>query len=176
MTTERASIAPAPPTDAPLDSAALAAQPVAYWTWAASRALLAHIRGAMAREDVNQPQWWTLNHVDAAENGLTRAEVSARLDAFRNDESAGTMDHAVDSLLHRGWLVADGAGWLTLTDTGREAKARIKALVRRVRAEMHEGVSDEEYAAALSVLQRMIRNVGGDATPRTGPGTGRRQP
>ncbi|MGW7476447.1 MarR family transcriptional regulator, partial [Streptomyces cyaneofuscatus] len=33
----------------------------------------------------------------------------------------------------------------------------------RARAEIHEGIPDEEFVAALKVLQRMIRNVGGRA-------------
>ncbi|MFF4216764.1 MarR family winged helix-turn-helix transcriptional regulator [Streptomyces nondiastaticus] len=173
MTTERETLDTAPgtattgtATDAPLDVPALAAQPVAYWTWAATEALLAHIRGAMAREDVTQQQWWTLNHVDGAENGLTRAEVCERLEPYLNGVTPGAMGHAVDGLLHRGWLVAGDDGRLTLTGAGRDAKARIKKLVTRLRAEIHEGITDEEYAAALTVLQRMISNVGGTATPR----------
>ncbi|MFE0374224.1 MarR family winged helix-turn-helix transcriptional regulator [Streptomyces inhibens] len=148
------------------DVGALAAQPVAYWTWAASQALLRHIRGAMARADISQPQWWTLNHLDASAEGLTRAEVCARLDAFLGELGLDAMEHAVDSLLHRGWLTADGVGRLTLTDAGREAKERTKVLVAQLRSEIHEGITDEEYAAALTVVQRMIRNVGGTATPR----------
>ncbi|MGW2006858.1 MarR family winged helix-turn-helix transcriptional regulator [Streptomyces nigrescens] len=149
-----------------LDVTALAAQPIAYWTWAAAQALLRHIRGAMAREDLSQPQWWTLSHVDGAERGLTRVEVCARLDAYLGELGPDAMGHAVDSLLHRGWLIADGAGRLTLTDDGRAAKVRIKSLVDGLRSEIHEGITDEEYAAALTVLQRMIRNVGGAAAPR----------
>ncbi|MFF4950508.1 MarR family winged helix-turn-helix transcriptional regulator [Streptomyces chattanoogensis] len=144
----------------------LAAQPVAYWTWAASQTLLRHIRAAMARADISQPQWWALNHVDAAERGLTRAEVRARLDAFLGELGPDATGHAVDGLLHRGWLGADGEGRLTLTEAGREAKARTKTLVDGLRAEIHAGITDEEYVAALGVLQRMIRNVGGSAAPR----------
>ncbi|MFD0383172.1 hypothetical protein ACFQ2B_14875 [Streptomyces stramineus] len=66
---------------------------------------------------------------------------------------------AADGLLARGWLTADAAGRLLLTDTGREARGRIKELVTELRAEIHEGIPDEEYVIALSVLQRMIRNV-----------------
>ncbi|MEU8913531.1 MarR family transcriptional regulator [Streptomyces nigrescens] len=147
-----------------LDVTALAAQPVAYWTWAAAQVLLRHIRGAMAREDLSQPQWWTLNHVDGAERGLTRAEVCARLDAYLGELGPDAVGHAADSFLRRGRLTADGAG--TLTDDGRAAKTRIKSLVDGMRSQIHEGITDEEYAAALTVLQRMIRNIGGAAGPR----------
>ncbi|RNG16647.1 MarR family winged helix-turn-helix transcriptional regulator [Streptomyces botrytidirepellens] len=149
-----------------LDVSALAAQPIAYWTWATTRALLQHVRSSLARVDVTQQQWWTLNYVDAAENGLTRAQVRDRLDAFLDEVSPEDMGHAVDSLLHREWLTADDADRLTLTDAGRDAKVRIKDLVAELRSEIHEGITDEEYAAALTILQRMIRNVGGTATPR----------
>lgn len=149
-----------------LDVPALAAQPAAYWTWAATRALLHHVRDALARVDITQPQWWTLNHVAAAEHGLTRDEVRTRLDAFLDDYGPDDMGHAVDSLLHRGWLGADDTGRLTLTDAGRAAKDQTRDLVAHLRAEIHAGISDEEYAAALTVLQRMIRNVGGSATAR----------
>ncbi|MGW7597880.1 MarR family winged helix-turn-helix transcriptional regulator [Streptomyces antimycoticus] len=149
-----------------LDVSALAAQPIAYWTWATTRVLLQHVRSSLARVDVTQQQWWTLNYVDGAENGLTRAQVCARLDAFLDEVSPEDMGHAVDSLLHREWLTADDADRLTLTDAGRDAKARIKNLVAELRSEIHEGITDEEYAAALTILQRMIRNVGGTATPR----------
>ncbi|UQI49092.1 MarR family winged helix-turn-helix transcriptional regulator [Streptomyces sp. HU2014] len=142
------------------DTAALATQPVGYWTWAADKAVIRHIQSAMARTDVTQPEWWTLNHVAGAEDGLTREEVGDRLRPFieLGRELTG---HAVDHLLARGWLREGADGRLRLTEAGREAKSRTKDLVTRLRSEIHEGVTDEEYAATLTVLQRMIDNVGG---------------
>ncbi|MFD4770073.1 hypothetical protein [Streptomyces niveus] len=38
---------------------------------------------------------------------------------------------------------------------------------------VHEGISPEEYAAALNVLRRVIDNLGGDSDlPRTSPRAG----
>ncbi|MFJ3951673.1 hypothetical protein ACIPXV_16730 [Streptomyces libani] len=54
----------------------------------------------------------------------------------------------------------------TLTDGGQAAKGRIKSLIDGLRSQIHEGITDEEYAVALTVLQRMIRHVGGAAAPR----------
>ncbi|MBB5121386.1 hypothetical protein AF335_13605 [Streptomyces eurocidicus] len=152
------------------DRAALAAQPVGYWTWVANKAVIRHIQSAMARTDVTQPQWWTLNHVAGAPDGLTREEVGDRLRPFI-ELGRELTDNAVDHLLARGWLVSGADGRLRLTEAGREAKSRTKDLVTRLRSEIHEGITDEEYAATLTVLQRMIVNVGGiDGTgPRGGP-------
>lgn len=37
--------------------------------------------------------------------------------------------------------------------------ARIKELVTALRAEIHEGITDEEWVAALKVLRRMKENL-----------------
>jgi hypothetical protein len=112
----------------------------------------------MARLDVTQPQWWSLNRVLAAgEDGVARAEVAVLLAEVA--DGPREVPRALDQLLHRGWLAADPAGALRVTDAGREAHARIKQLVTRLRAEIHEGVPDEEYAAALRVLRRIAANA-----------------
>lgn len=35
----------------------------------------------------------------------------------------------------------------------------------RYAAEVHEGISDKEYVAALQVLRKMVANIEGDGTP-----------
>ncbi|MGW1076527.1 MarR family winged helix-turn-helix transcriptional regulator [Streptomyces sp. NPDC002537] len=140
------------------DVAALAAQPAAYWTWTTTQAILGFVQSELAHVDVSQPQWWALNHLHAAASGLTRADLRDCLDSGLYGFRPESMDHAVDSLLHRGW-VTDTNGRLTLTGTGREAKDRTTALVQRIRGRIHEGIADEDYAAALIVLQRMVRNL-----------------
>ncbi|MGW1199120.1 MarR family winged helix-turn-helix transcriptional regulator [Streptomyces sp. NPDC002536] len=144
-----------------LDVPALVAQPAAYWTWSATEAILAYTRAVLARVDVTQPQWWTLVHIGGAEHGLTREELCVRSEGFPYGVGPDDMGHAVDGLLHRGWLAADGAGRLTLTEAGGEARVRVKELMSQARSEVHDGITDEGYAAVLTVLQRMIRNVGG---------------
>ncbi|MFI1970072.1 hypothetical protein BLA24_18620 [Streptomyces cinnamoneus] len=160
QTQSRTTTNPADP-NTPTDFASLAAQPIGYWSWIAHTAVLRHLRGAMARVDIAQPQWWVLNQVDrAAEAGLTREQIRDNLRLVL-DVGADTIVQATDGLLARGWLTDDAEGFLHLTDAGREAKARTKEVVDRVRAEVHAGITDEEYVAALKVLQRMVSNVGG---------------
>ncbi|MGI5525880.1 MarR family winged helix-turn-helix transcriptional regulator [Streptomyces syringium] len=151
--TTTATTAPANP-----DSTPVATQPIGYWSTAASKAVLQHIQSAMARLDITQPHWWVINHVSGADEGLTRDELRVRLGGFV-DNGEEMVGRAADGLLARGWLTADAAERLRLTDTGREARGRIKKLVDGLRAEIHEGIPNEEYVIALSVLQRMIRNV-----------------
>ncbi|WP_306674876.1 MULTISPECIES: MarR family winged helix-turn-helix transcriptional regulator [Streptomyces] len=138
--------------------AELAAQPIGYWSGAAHRAVITHLRDSMARLDVTQPQWWSLNRVlVAGDEGVTRAAVAVQLAEVA--DGPREVPRALDQLLHRGWIAADAAGALRMTDAGREAHARIKRLVTRLRSEVHEGVPDEEYVTALRVLRRMAANA-----------------
>ncbi|MFD3515209.1 MarR family winged helix-turn-helix transcriptional regulator [Streptomyces sp. NPDC058657] len=155
MTTTEATAPVITTADPHAADADLASQPVAYWTGVASTAVKNLLRDSMAHYDVTQPQWWVLNRVDAAPS--TRAEVIAALADVA--ETPYDIPRVIDQLLHRGWLTADPQDRLSLTESGRSGKAEVKQLVTRLRAQVHEGVSDEEYVAALKVLRRMTANA-----------------
>ncbi|MEV4441619.1 MarR family winged helix-turn-helix transcriptional regulator [Streptomyces sp. NPDC049577] len=139
----------------------LAAQPIGYWSWATHKAVIRYIRSSMARIGITQPQWWILFRVGSAEGGMSRQELRDLLSPTL-DEGPDAIDRALDSAVALGWLTATAEETYVLTDAGREMKERTWALVGQVRGEMHAGITDEEYAAALSVLRRMIVNVGAD--------------
>ncbi|MER6384294.1 MarR family winged helix-turn-helix transcriptional regulator [Streptomyces sp. NPDC001250] len=137
-------------------------QPVGYWTWAAHQAVVGHLRGALAGIDLTQPQWWVLKEIAAEPAPCTRAELQNRL-APHLDAGPEVIGRAVDTLTARQWLTVDEAGGLRATDSGRAATRRAMALLKRVRAEIHDGIPEEDYATTLEVLRRMIRNLGGPA-------------
>ncbi|MFD3659213.1 MarR family winged helix-turn-helix transcriptional regulator [Streptomyces sp. NPDC058659] len=156
-----------PRTDqAPADPAAtddaLAAQPIGYWSGLAHAAVTRHLRDAMARVDVTQPQYWVLNRVNGGPEAPSREEVVGQLTPLA--DGPHEIARVVEQLLHRGWLRADDLRRLHLTDAGEAARVRLRELVTEVRAEVHDGISDEEYVAALKVLRRMVANVEGDGT------------
>ncbi|MFF9498647.1 MarR family winged helix-turn-helix transcriptional regulator [Streptomyces sp. NPDC014656] len=148
---------------APADPAAtddmLATQPVGYWCGLTQAAVTRRLRDAMARIDVTQPQYWVLNRVNGGPAAPSRDEVVAQLTHLA--DGPHEVARAVDQLLHRAWLRTDDGGRLRLTDAGEAARVRIRELATEVRAVVHEGISDEEYVAALKVLRRMVANVGG---------------
>ncbi|APY85873.1 MarR family transcriptional regulator [Streptomyces alfalfae] len=153
--TERRIPSPADPDAA---DAALVSQPIGYWSGAVHRAVTRRIRDAMARMDVTQPQWWTLNRV-AADPGPTRETVAAQLAEVA--DGPYEIPRVVDQLLHRGWLLVDPEQRLFVTDEGREAMGRVTGLVTSLRAEVHDGVSDEDYVTTLRVLRTMLGNLDG---------------
>ncbi|MFI1825030.1 MarR family winged helix-turn-helix transcriptional regulator [Streptomyces sp. NPDC020412] len=146
----------------------LASQPIGYWSGRAHALVTRHLRDAMARIDVEQPQYWVLNRVDGGPAAPSVEEVVGQLTPLA--DGPHEIARAVDQLLHRGWLRSDDEQRLHLTDAGEAARLRVRALATETRAAVHEGIGDDEYVAALKVLRRVIENVEGalDATGRAG--------
>ncbi|MEU3446365.1 MarR family winged helix-turn-helix transcriptional regulator [Streptomyces thermolilacinus] len=142
------------------EDAELVKQPIGYWTWAANKTLMAHVRGRLAAVGVTQPQWWVLHQALHSEDGVTREEA-VRAHEAKMDVGAG-MALDIDLLVERKMLVEGGDGRLRITDEGRDLHRRAAGTQRANRVRVHEGVSDEEYLTTLKVLQRMMRNAGGD--------------
>jgi DNA-binding MarR family transcriptional regulator len=137
----------------------LANQPVGYWCGLTHTTVTRYLRDAMAKVDVTQPQYWVLNRVNSGPTAPSREEAVAQLTHLAD----GPYDIArvIDQLLHREWLRIDDEQRLYLTDAGETARARLRDLATEVRAVVHQGISDEEYVAALKVLRKMVANVEG---------------
>ncbi|MEW1614507.1 MULTISPECIES: MarR family winged helix-turn-helix transcriptional regulator [unclassified Streptomyces] len=145
------------------DDAGLARQPIGYWSWAAHDATVTHIRAALAEHGLTQPPWWVLNQLaDADGDGHGRAELAALLGGYLDTGTDG-IETAVDELVERALIAQDDGARLRITAEGRALRDRTLVRVARAREEIHEGIPDEEFVAALKVLQRMIHNVGGKA-------------
>ncbi|GAQ58267.1 MarR family winged helix-turn-helix transcriptional regulator [Streptomyces acidiscabies] len=145
------------PADPAVTDDMLATQPIGYWSGLAHAAVTRHLRDAMAKIDVTQPQYWVLNQVKYAHAALSRDEVADQLTPLADGQHE--IPRVVDQLLHRGWLGIDAEQRLRLTDAGETARVRLRELVTELRAVAHKGISDEEYVAALKVLRKMVANV-----------------
>ncbi|WP_031090193.1 MarR family winged helix-turn-helix transcriptional regulator [Streptomyces sp. NRRL WC-3549] len=140
----------------------LATQPIGYWCGLTQTAVTRQLRDAMAKIDVTQPQYWVLNRVNGGPAAPSREEVVAQLTHLA--DGPYEIARVVDQLLHRAWLRIDDGQRLYLTDAGEAARARLRELATEVRSVVHQGISDEEYVAALKVLRKMVANVEGDET------------
>lgn len=149
------------PADPAATDDALATQPIGYRSGLAHTAVTRHLRDAVARIDVTQPQYRVLNRVRGGPAAPTREEVADQLTPLADGPQ--DISRVVDQLLHRGRLSEEGRR-LGLTAEGKAARARLRELVTGLRAEVHRGTSDAEYVAALKVLRTMVANIEG---PRT---------
>ncbi|MCK9894449.1 MarR family transcriptional regulator [Frankia sp. AgB32] len=139
----------------------LARQPIGYWTGEAYRTIVGQIRADLAVEGLTQPHWWILNHVAGDSGTWDRDGLVRRLARF--DDLDTDFDAVLDDLLGRGWLARSPAGAFVLTARGEAGRQRAAERGARTNARIHEGISAQGYAAALTVLRRMIANLDGEA-------------
>jgi DNA-binding MarR family transcriptional regulator len=144
------------------DDAGLVNQPIGYWSWAAGKAVVTYIRGALGELGLTQPQWWTLSQLATSPDGRDGTELAAFLQGYL-DVGSATMEEEFDALIGRHLVVGGDNGLLRITDAGRELQVRTAERQQSVRDTIHAGIPDEEYVRTLKVLQRMIHNVGGEA-------------
>ncbi|MDI9903177.1 hypothetical protein QM716_25300 [Rhodococcus sp. IEGM 1409] len=134
-------------------------QPIGFWTARAGEAIRARTRGALEALGVTQPQWWFLHQLSLHPEGIERAVL---LRTIGPNESTDVIDDAVDSALELGWASEDGAVLLP-TDAGSEQFDRAARVQQMLQEERMQGISEADFVTTITVLQRTIQNVGGDA-------------
>ncbi|MFF5778585.1 MarR family winged helix-turn-helix transcriptional regulator [Streptomyces virginiae] len=144
------------------DDAELLRQPIGYWSWAASDAVVTRIREVLAGIGTTQPQAWILARIAAAEPPATRDGVTGVLSGYAV-AGVDDLDEEIAATIARGWVTQSPDGHLELTSEGREFYARVAVAQGELWQERHRGIPDEEYVITLKVLQRFIHNTGGHA-------------
>jgi hypothetical protein len=134
-------------------------QPIGFWTIRAGEAVRARTRGALAEIGLTQPEWWVLHQLSLHPHGVGRAEV---VETVGPNESAAVIESAIESATGKRWI-RSGGDTLLLSDSGRAQFERAAGVQRSLHAERMRGISAEEFATTITVLQRTITNVGGDA-------------
>ncbi|MBP3078265.1 MULTISPECIES: MarR family winged helix-turn-helix transcriptional regulator [Streptomyces] len=149
--------------DAQYTDEELAAQPVPYWTKLAYEATIGFVRRKQAEVGFTQPRFWVLRFLsvnDLSEDGQGRSveELRSAMVSFLRPEDDLAAEAEV--LLASGWVTRDGDGRLWITEAGDAARLDLKARAPEWRVELHDGITDAEYATALRVLMRLMRNTG----------------
>jgi hypothetical protein len=134
-------------------------QPIGFWTVRAGEAIRARTRGALEEIGVTQPEWWVLHQLSRHPEGIDRVDV---VETIGPNDTPAVIESAIDAAIAKGWIHAEGAQ-LRLSDAGTERFERAAAVQEALQAERMEGITAEEFATTISVLQRTIVNVGGDA-------------
>jgi len=134
-------------------------QPIGFWTARAAEAVRARTRGALKEIGVSQPEWWVLHQLSLHPEGVERAAV---VETIGPNETPAVIDSAIDSAIEKGWIEAAGARLLP-SEVGAALFERAAALQQALQAERMAGITAEDFATTITVLQKTIVNVGGDA-------------
>lgn len=133
-------------------------QPIGFWATKAGAAVVARTRGALADLALSQPQWWVLHQLSIHPDGMSPQAV---IDIVGPNDTNEAIVEAIRTSSAAGWI--DGDDLLRLTADGRALFDRAAEVQRDLQAERMTGVTDDDFATTITVLQRIISNVGGQA-------------
>jgi DNA-binding MarR family transcriptional regulator len=123
-------------------------KPLGYWLIHIHDQLERNFERLLTNERLTRRHWQVLNTIAGKPRGLT--EIQQAMAHFGDDVRPLVQDFA-----DRGWVT----GEYELTAQGRTAYGRIAANVHAERAGTLKGISDEEYATLMNLLERISANV-----------------
>ena len=133
-------------------------KPIGYWLKHADNVVTEHIDRVLSENDFTRSRWQVLNIVYQA-GTVTRSDV---LDTMQTFIDAPQLEEIVEEFAQEGWLVKRGEGdaaELVLTNAGKAQRDSVFKLQGDVRRRAMQGISEQEYATVINVLQRMVKNL-----------------
>jgi hypothetical protein len=128
-------------------------RPIGWWVKRLDELLEQVVEHAVRDDGLTRRHWQVLHELAAGT--ADRTALASSLAPF-----AGTLDldGVVADLRARGWM-GPSTDALALSAEGSAAHDRLLAEVTRMRRQVTEGLSAEEYGHTLAVLERMAGNV-----------------
>ena len=133
-------------------------KPIGYWLNHADEVITEHVDRLLSDNGVTRFCWQVLNIIYQA-GTITESGVFDTMQTFIDRQR---LDEILDRFVEEGWLVkfcrGDGAQ-LTLTGAGKAKRETVFELQSEVRRRAMEGITEQEYATVIDVLERMVRNL-----------------
>lgn len=136
-------------------------RPIGFWLKLVDRMIDEQFASTLEEHGVTRRQWQLLNVLSQAPATVEQldAAVAPFLAAATDDSPAESSTEHLTELIDSAWVDATADGY-ELTERGRTAFDRLEAVVAAQRTIITEGVAPDEYEKAVSVLERMARNLG----------------
>lgn len=132
-------------------------RPIGFWLTLLGRLVDEHFAVTLHEHGVTRRQWQLLNLLSSS--AATVAELDVQIAPFLDEASGETSADHLGELVESGWVALDDTTY-ALTERGRTACTRLAVVVADYRILVGDGVSADEYATTVSVLERMARNLG----------------
>ncbi|MDN4643335.1 MarR family transcriptional regulator [Arthrobacter sp. PsM3] len=131
-------------------------KPIGYWVKRLDASLETLLDSTLSQLSLTRRQWQLLNALRPAP--LTPTEVGDVLRPYTSADGGNTRERDMAALVRRR-LVFLLDGRLALTGAGSALHAEAALLMEASRRELTAGIGADEYAIALSVLERMNNNA-----------------
>lgn len=143
-------------------------RPIGYWLKLVDRRIDEQFASTLEEHGVTRRQWQLLNvlsrgdatvqHLDAAVAPFL-VDDPARTDPTTGEPAPESSAEHLTELIDSGWVDATSTGY-HLTERGATAFERLEQVVATQRSLMLDGLTQDQYDATLTVLERMARNLG----------------
>jgi hypothetical protein len=130
--------------------------PIGYWLKHLDGLIEAHFDRSLASHRLARRHWQALNTL--AGGPLDDERLAEALRPFWT-QGAVTLDEVLGELERRGWVARDEAGRAALTPEGRAGHAAVAERVAQGRRRTMDGLTPNDYRAAVGVLRRMAGNL-----------------
>jgi DNA-binding MarR family transcriptional regulator len=133
-------------------------KPIGYWLKHADNVITEHVDRVLSENGFTRSRWQVLNIVYQADT-ITR---DALFDTMQTFIDARQLDEIIEEFVEEGWLVRFGEGngaQLTLTDAGKASRETVFELQSEVRRRAMKGITEQQYAMVIDVLERMVKNL-----------------
>lgn len=130
-------------------------KPIGYWTKRLDAALEAHLDSTLARLKLSRRQWQMLNVL--AETTISPEDLDGILNPFWGGDTR-RRENELAALVGRGMIIMVDDR-LSLSELGHAKHTEAQKLVEESRRDLSMGIGIDEYAMAVSVLERMTLNA-----------------
>lgn len=142
-------------------------RPIGFWLKLVDQLVDDQFGASFEEHGVTRRQWQMMNLL--TDSPATEKQLSDALKPFFPVvEGSITSAELIEELRESGWVDLN-EGQYQLTDLGRRSLENLRGAVERIREQLTENVSEEEYGALVAVLQRMATNLGWDGSTEQPP-------
>ena len=144
-----------------------AQRPIGFWLKLVDGLIDERFASTLEEHGVTRRQWQLLNVL--SRGPATVEQLDAAVAPFlasgtpaSDDEGARAPETSAEhlsELIESAWVDATPAGY-ELTERGRTAFDALSETVAKLREEMSEGLTQEQYAETVAALEKMARNLG----------------
>lgn len=131
-------------------------RPIGFWLKLIDELINARFASMLGTRQLSRRHWQVLNVLH--QGNSTIAEIDERVRPFLDDAEPTTRP-VVDDLIARNWATMP-AGQARLTPEGEALFDRLLREVSEHRAMLVAGITPDDYATTIAVLQRMAHNLG----------------
>ncbi|WP_433656603.1 MarR family winged helix-turn-helix transcriptional regulator [Nocardia sp. CA-128927] len=129
---------------------------IGYWLVELDRLITARFDEDLAAGELSRRHWQILHSL--SDGPQQASALYTALDTFLADSAE--WDAELASVVAKG-LVVDESGTLSLTDAGRAAHDQAWRRIGARRRQMTDGITDEQFAETMRVLEKMAVNMAG---------------